>query len=45
MRLLKNIISLALPEAVFLPSTCNEGNSDSEIGEMGYRLSQEALRR
>ena len=43
MRLLKNTIALALPEAVFLPSTSNEGNSDSEIGEMGYRLSQEVL--
>ena len=44
MRILKNSIAIALPEAVFLQSSSNEGQlTNGDIGEMGYRLSQEVL--
>ena len=39
MRALKNVIAIALPEAIFLQSSSNEGNTEGDIGEMGYRLS------
>jgi len=35
MRLLKNCIAVALPEAIFLQSSSNEGLTDGDIGEMG----------
>ena len=38
---MKNVIAIALPEAVFLQSTANEGNTDGDIAEMGERLAQE----
>ena len=43
MRNLKNAIAIALPEAIFLQSTSNEGHTEGDIAEMGYRLSQEIL--
>ena len=43
MRILKNAIAIALPEALFLQSTSNEGHTDGDIAEMGFRLSQEVL--
>ena len=43
MRMMKNAIAVALPEAIFLQSTSNEGQTDGDIAEMGYRLSQEVL--
>ena len=42
MRTFKNIISLYLPEALFLCSTANEdGNTEDSIYNMGYRLAEE----
>jgi Putative serine esterase (DUF676) len=42
MRTFKNIISVALPEALFLCSTSNEeGNTEGNIYDMGYRLAEE----
>ena len=43
MRNLKNAIAIALPEAIFLQSSSNEGQTEGDIAEMGYRLSQEIL--
>ena len=43
MRILKNAIAVALPEAIFLQSTSNEGQTDGDISEMGQRLSNEVL--
>ena len=43
MRNLKNAIAIALPEAIFLQATSNEGQTEGDIAEMGYRLSQEIL--
>ena len=43
MRILKNAIAVALPEAIFLQSTANEGQTDGDIAEMGQRLSNEVL--
>lgn len=39
MRTMKNAIAIALPEAIFLQATSNEGQTDGDIAEMGYRLS------
>ena len=41
MRLLKNNLSLAHPEAIFLASTANEENTEGDIFEMGERLANE----
>lgn len=42
MRTFKNIISVALPDALFLCSTANEdGQTEGNIYDMGYRLSEE----
>jgi len=38
MRMFKNIISIALPEAQFLCSTANEEDTDGSIFDMGYKL-------
>lgn len=43
MRMLKNAIAIALPDALFLPACSNEGQTDGDISDMGYRLSQEVL--
>jgi len=43
MRNLKNAIATALPEAIFLLATGNEGQTEGDIADMGYRLSQEVL--
>jgi len=40
-RMMKNIISVALPEAQFLCSITNEDSTDGNIHDMGYRLAQE----
>jgi hypothetical protein len=41
MRQFKNIISIALPEALFLCAASNEDNTENDIAEMGYKLSLE----
>lgn len=41
MRMFKNIISIALPDSQFLCSTANEDNTDGNILDMGFRLSEE----
>jgi predicted alpha/beta hydrolase family esterase len=41
MRIFKNIISIALPDALFLCSQANERNTDEDIFEMGKRLAEE----
>jgi len=41
MRLLKNNLSLAHPEAIFLASSANEDQTEGDIFEMGERLAQE----
>lgn len=41
MRLLKNNLSLAHPEAVFLASSANEDMTEGDIFEMGERLANE----
>ena len=41
MRMFKNIISLALPESMFLCSTANEDSTEGDILEMGIKLSKE----
>lgn len=44
MRTFKNIISLALPDAMFLCSTANEeGLTEGSIFEMGERLANEVI--
>lgn len=40
-RTFKNVISIALPDALFLCSESNEKDSDQGIFEMGYKLSEE----
>ncbi len=40
-RMIKNEISIALPEATFLCATANETDTDGNIYDMGYRLAQE----
>lgn len=41
MRMLKNIISIALPDALFLCAQANEQDSDLNIFEMGQKLADE----
>jgi hypothetical protein len=41
MRMFKNIISMALPEAQFLCSQANEEDTEGNIFDMGYKLAQE----
>jgi hypothetical protein len=41
MRTLKNIIAIAMPEAIFLCSSANEQDTDGDIMDMGYKLAQE----
>jgi len=41
MRILKNNISLAFPECLFLCSTCNEDNTTDSIAQLGERLAEE----
>lgn len=41
MRNLKNVISISLPDAIFLQSTSNENKTDGDIIEMGTRLANE----
>ena len=41
MRNFKNIISIALPDALFLCAQANERDSDKDIFSMGMRLSEE----
>jgi pimeloyl-ACP methyl ester carboxylesterase len=41
MRLLKNVISVALPEALFLMSNSYEADTEGDILTMGYQLAQE----
>ena len=41
MRTIKNIVSLALPNALCLCSQANEEMTDGDIGEMGKKLAAE----
>lgn len=41
LRVFKNIISVALPDALFLCATANENNTNGDIFEMGQRLADE----
>lgn len=41
MRVFKNIVSIAMPDALFLCATANEHDSDQSILEMGQRLAHE----
>lgn len=43
MKLFKNYISLAHPEAMFLCSSINEDNTEGDIEEMGDKLSTEVI--
>jgi len=43
MKLFKNYISLAHPEAMFLCSSTNEDNTEGDIAEMGEKLSNEVI--
>jgi hypothetical protein len=38
MRIFKNVISLALPDAQFLCSSANESDTEGSIYDMGYKL-------
>lgn len=38
MRMFKNVISIALPEAQFLCSAANEEDTEGNILDMGYKL-------
>ncbi len=40
-RVFKNVISVALPEALFLCATANEQDTDQDIFEMGAKLAEE----
>jgi len=40
-RVFKNVISIALPDALFLCSQANEQNTDVDIFEMGAKLAEE----
>lgn len=40
----KNVISVALPDALLLSSEANEQNSDQDIEMMGKKLSEEIVR-
>ena len=41
MRVFKNVISIALPDALFLCSQANERDTDQDIFDMGKKLSEE----
>jgi len=41
MRIFKNIISIALPDALFMCAQSNERETDLDIFEMGKRLAEE----
>lgn len=41
MRIFKNIISIAMPDALFLCAQSNERDTDQDIFEMGKRLAEE----
>lgn len=41
MRMFKNIISIALPDAQYLCSQANEEDTEGNIFDMGYKLAQE----
>jgi hypothetical protein len=43
LRNFKNIISIALPDALFLCCTSNERDSDKDIFTMGMRLAEEVI--
>lgn len=43
MKLFKNYISLAHPEAMFLCSSINEDNTEGNIAEMGEKLATEII--
>lgn len=43
MRSFKNIISIALPEAIFLCSEANEEDTECDIFLMGQRLADEII--
>jgi len=43
MRMLKNVISIALPDCTFLCSSANEHETDGSILDLGHRLAQEVL--
>ena len=43
MKLFKNYISLAHPEAMFLCSSSNEDNTEGNIAEMGEKLANEVI--
>ena len=40
-RVFKNVISIALPDALFLCSQANERDTDQDIFDMGKKLSEE----
>jgi triacylglycerol esterase/lipase EstA (alpha/beta hydrolase family) len=43
MRMLKNMIAIAMPEALFLCATANETDTEGDINDMGYKLAQEVF--
>lgn len=43
LHLVQKVIAYSQPKAIFLHSGANEGKTDTEIGIMGKRLSQEVL--
>jgi major membrane immunogen (membrane-anchored lipoprotein) len=43
MRTCKNMIAVAMPEALFLCATSNEDETEGDIADMGYRLAQEVF--
>jgi hypothetical protein len=43
MRTLKNMIAIAMPEALFLCAHSNEADTEGDIKDMGYKLAQEVF--
>ena len=43
MRTLKNMIAIAMPEALFLCANSNEADTEGDIKDMGYKLAQEVF--
>lgn len=41
MRIFKNIISIAMPDALFMCATANERDTDQDVFDMGRRLAEE----
>lgn len=41
LRVFKNIVSVAMPDALFLCATANEHDTESSLIEMGQRLADE----